>query len=80
MIFLLNELKMLCFFPEKLKIDEKKEVVEKFDHLSKLKFSPYNPKAFTEKGLCWLEGSGPNPEIYFCRPQSNKDLSRGGNK
>ena len=34
--------------------DEKKEVVEKFDHLSKLKFSPYNPKAFTEKGLYML--------------------------
>ena len=30
---------------------EKSEVVENFDHLHKLKFSPALPKAFTEKGL-----------------------------
>jgi len=34
--------------------DEKKYVVENFDHLSKLKYSPYNPKVFTEKGLYML--------------------------
>lgn len=28
---------------------EKQEVVKSFDHLGKLKFSPYLPKAFTEK-------------------------------
>jgi len=31
--------------------EEKDEVVKKFDHLEKLKFSPQLPKAFTEKGL-----------------------------
>ncbi len=34
--------------------DEKKYVVENFDHLSKLKYSPHVPKAFTEKGLYML--------------------------
>ncbi len=34
--------------------DEKKYVVENFDHLSKLKYSPNNPKVFTEKGLYML--------------------------
>ena len=34
--------------------EEKKEVVENFHHLSKLKFSPHTPKAFTEKGLYML--------------------------
>jgi hypothetical protein len=29
-------------------------VVENFDHLYKLRFSPSNPKAFTEKGLYML--------------------------
>ena len=33
---------------------EKNEVVENFDHLHKLKFSPQLPKAFTEKGLYML--------------------------
>lgn len=33
---------------------EKTEVVENFHHLSKLKFSPHLPKAFTEKGLYML--------------------------
>ena len=33
---------------------EKTEVVKKFDHLQKLKFSPYLPKAFTERGLYML--------------------------
>lgn len=33
---------------------EKVEVVENFDHLYKLRFSPSNPKAFTEKGLYML--------------------------
>jgi len=33
---------------------EKKEVVENFDHLQKLKFSPVNPTAFTERGLYML--------------------------
>ena len=33
---------------------EKLEVVENFDHLYKLRFSPSNPKAFTEKGLYML--------------------------
>ena len=33
---------------------EKIEVVENFDHLHKLRFSPSNPKAFTEKGLYML--------------------------
>ncbi|AEA34652.1 ORF6N domain-containing protein [Hippea maritima] len=34
--------------------EEKKYVVENFDHLFQLKFSPYVPKAFTEKGLYML--------------------------
>jgi len=34
--------------------EEKKEVVENFHHLSKLKFSPHTPKAFNEKGLYML--------------------------
>ncbi|MFI5164974.1 MAG: ORF6N domain-containing protein [Bacteroidia bacterium] len=34
--------------------DEKTEVVENFHHLTKLKFSPQLPKAFTEKGLYML--------------------------
>ncbi|DAB29815.1 MAG TPA: DNA-binding protein [Sulfurimonas sp. UBA12504] len=34
--------------------EEKNEVVKKFDHLSKLKFSPHLPKIFTEKGLYML--------------------------
>jgi phage regulator Rha-like protein len=35
-------------------IEEKKEVVKNFDHLEKLKFSPVNPTAFTERGLYML--------------------------
>lgn len=34
--------------------NEKKEVIENFDNLTKLKFSPVLPKAFTEKGLYML--------------------------
>lgn len=34
--------------------EEKTEVVKKFDHLIKIKFSPHLPKAFTEKGLYML--------------------------
>jgi len=34
--------------------DEKKKVVENFDHLSSLKYSPHMPKVFTEKGLYML--------------------------
>ena len=45
-------------FPEgyvfKLTKEEKSEVVKNFDHLEKIKFSPYLPKAFTEKGLYML--------------------------
>ena len=45
-------------FPEgyiiELTAEEKQEVVKNFDHLKKLKFSPYPPKAFTEKGLYML--------------------------
>jgi len=33
---------------------EKLEVVKKNDHLEKIKFSPYLPKVFTEKGLYML--------------------------
>jgi len=33
---------------------EREEVVKKFDHLKNLKFSPYLPKAFTERGLYML--------------------------
>lgn len=33
---------------------EKKEVVENFHHLEKLKYSPYLPKIFTERGLYML--------------------------
>ena len=38
----------------KISKDEKKDVVENFHHLKKLKFSPQLPKAFTEKGLYML--------------------------
>ena len=45
-------------FPEgyvfELSKEEKSEVVKFFDHLESLKFSPYCPKAFTEKGLYML--------------------------
>ena len=34
--------------------EEKAKVVKKFDHLKKLKYSPYLPKVFTEKGLYML--------------------------
>lgn len=34
--------------------EEKLEVIENFDNLAKLKFSPALPKAFTEKGLYML--------------------------
>jgi phage regulator Rha-like protein len=34
--------------------EEKNKVVENFHHLSNLKYSPYNPKVFTEKGLYML--------------------------
>jgi len=34
--------------------DEKMEVVKKIDHLTKLKYSPQLPNAFTEKGLYML--------------------------
>lgn len=37
-----------------LTAEEKQEVVKIFDHLQKLKFSRYLPKAFTEKGLYML--------------------------
>ncbi|MEA2073125.1 MAG: ORF6N domain-containing protein [Campylobacterota bacterium] len=33
--------------------DEKTKVVEHFDHLQPIKYSPYLPKAFTKKGL-WM--------------------------
>ncbi len=33
--------------------DEKNKVVEHFDHLTPIKYSPYLPKAFTKKGL-WM--------------------------
>ena len=33
---------------------EKEEVVENFDHLKAIKFSPVNPTAFTERGLYML--------------------------
>ena len=33
--------------------DEKSKVVEYFDHLETIKYSPYLPKAFTKKGL-WM--------------------------
>ena len=33
---------------------EKEEVVENFDHLKVIKFSPVNPTAFTERGLYML--------------------------
>jgi len=33
--------------------DEKTKVVESFDHLQPIKYSPYLPKAFTKKGL-WM--------------------------
>ena len=38
----------------KLTKNEKQEVVKIFDHLSKLKFSPHLPTAFTKKGLYML--------------------------
>ena len=45
-------------FPEgyilQLDNQEKSEVVENFDHLKNLRFSPQLPKAFTEKGLYML--------------------------
>ena len=45
-------------FPEgfliRLTNSEKQEVVENFDHLQSIKFSPVNPTAFTEKGLYML--------------------------
>ena len=37
--------------------EEKNEVVKKFDHLEKLKYSHYLPKIFTEKGLYRNEGN-----------------------
>ncbi len=37
-----------------LTIEEKAEVVENFDHLQTLKFSPNLPKVFSEKGLYML--------------------------
>jgi hypothetical protein len=37
-----------------LTVEEKQEVVKNFNHLEKLKFSPYLPKAFTERGLYML--------------------------
>lgn len=45
-------------FPEgyviSLSKEDKTEVVENFDHLDSLRFSPVLPKAFTEKGLYML--------------------------
>ena len=45
-------------FPEgyvlTLNESEKSEVVENFDHLKNIKFSPHLPKAFTKKGLYML--------------------------
>ena len=35
-------------------VAEKKEVVKNLDHLAKLKYSPVNPTAFTERGLYML--------------------------
>ena len=37
-----------------LNLSEKQEVVENFDRLQSLKFSPVNPTAFTERGLYML--------------------------
>ena len=41
-------------FVIQLNLSEKQEVVENFDHLQSLKFSPVNPTAFTERGLYML--------------------------
>jgi hypothetical protein len=38
---------------DKFPKDEKFKLVEHFDHLSPIKYSPYLPKAFTKKGL-WM--------------------------
>jgi hypothetical protein len=40
---------------------EKQEVVKKFDHLKKLKFSPHLPKAFSERGPLSLSRLSPSP-------------------
>jgi len=39
---------------DKKEMVKTKKVVENFDHLKKLKYSPFLPKAFTEKGLYML--------------------------
>ena len=38
-------------------------MVENFDHLYKLRFSPSNPKAFTEKGLYMLATILKSPKV-----------------
>jgi hypothetical protein len=37
-----------------LSSDEKKDLINKYAHLEKLKFSPHNPKAFTEYGVIMM--------------------------
>ena len=49
-----NPSKFPCGYVIELSKEEKQEVVKKFDHLSKLKYSPHLPKVFTEKGLYML--------------------------
>lgn len=49
-----NLLKSKISASNKSKKASSAKVVENFDHLEKLKYSPYLPKAFTEKGLYML--------------------------
>ncbi len=61
---------------------EKVEVVENFDHLYKLRFSPSNPKAFTEKGLYMVVGGlrAPRPSGRNFRPWWRIDENIAGER
>jgi hypothetical protein len=44
---------------------EKQEVVKNFDHLQHLRFSPQQPKAFTERGLYMLTTNRSLAVVHF---------------
>lgn len=75
-------------FPEgfliQLTLSEKQEVVENFDHLQNLKYSPVNPTAFTERGLYMLATILKSPRatqttiaIINTFVQSERDIEEG---
>lgn len=55
-----------------LNSEEKQEVVKKFNHLEKLKFSPYLPKAFTERA--YIFDNSTHERTWICEVTNGCDV------